>query len=53
MHICSFLLKGSRKMSRAGTRWLWAGKVRKKTTSLNSRHGENVSNVFFIVLMAT
>lgn len=53
MHMCSFLLIGSRKMSRAGTRWAWKGRVRRKMTSRSSRQGANESKVFFMVLMAT
>jgi len=52
MQMCSFLLNGSRKMSRAGTRWGCVGRVRRKMTSRNSRHGVNDSKVFFIVLIA-
>ena len=39
-------------MSRAGTRCGCEGRVRRKMTSRNSRHGANESKVFFIVLIA-
>ena len=51
--ICSFFDIGSRKMSSAGTRCAWFGRVRKKMTSRSSRQGAKESKVFFIVLMAT
>lgn len=53
IHIWSFLVMGSRKISRAGTRWAWFGRERRKMTSRSSKHGWNESNVFFIVLIAT
>lgn len=40
-------------MSRAGTRWGWAGRVRRKMTSRSSKQGAKESKVFFIVLIAT
>lgn len=53
MAMCNFLVWGSRKMSRAGTRWAWTGNWRRKMTSRSSKHGANDSKLFFIVLMAT
>lgn len=40
-------------MSKAGTRWVWLGRVLKNMTSRNSRQEAKESKVFFMVLMAT
>ncbi len=52
MQMCSFLLKGSRKMSREGTRWWWAGVFSGRRLPRSSRQGVKDSNDFFMVLMA-
>ena len=53
IQICNFFVVGSRKISRAGTRWWCWGRDLRKMTSRSSRHGWNDSNFFFMVLIAT